>query len=70
MQCYLRRSILVVQRKYPLNGGRRLSLGVMERYIDRLDWEIWANRGVVLDLLRSIVFDRQGNPFLNGTYIE
>lgn len=42
-----------------------MSLGVMEEYIDRLDWEIWANRGVVLDLLRSIVFDRQGlQPFL------
>lgn len=47
-----------------------MSVGVMERYIDLLDWEIWANRGVVLDLLRSIVFDRQGNPLLYGTYVE
>ena len=49
-----------------------MSVGVMEEYIDRLDWEIWANRGVVLDLLREycVRSSRVATLSLHGTYVE
>lgn len=47
-----------------------MSVDVLDRDIDRLDWGIWANRGVVLDLLRSIVFDRRGNHFCTADVLS